>query len=117
MEEDKKLQSLLKNFGMQETSAGFDEKLMQKIAAIKRENITSKPLINKTLQRILIVVFVAVIISLLIISLSINPRFVNANIFPSDKIYMQLFYFFISFWIVMLLNVWWNRKSYNLKPF
>ena len=47
MEQDKKLHSLLVNYGMQEPSANFDDKLMQRIANIKLHRSPAPQLINR----------------------------------------------------------------------
>lgn len=113
MEEDKKLQSLLKSFGMQEPSAGFDDKLMQKIAAINLHKTTSKSLINQLLLRVLVIAFIIVAITLLALTFSIQPAIFSKYFSVSipEKIYVQLFSFFAAFWIVMSLNFWWNSRK------
>ena len=113
MEEDKNLQDLLKSFAMQETSTSFEDQLMQKITAI---NQTSKPLINAMLQRVLILVGIAVILSLIILTASMNQNDISQYI-PivfSGKNSIRFFYFFVSFWIVMSINILWNKKQSKL---
>ena len=115
MKEDKKLQSILTNYGMQETSEGFDNKLMQKIAAIKLHGATSKPLLGKTMQRVFVVAFIIAALLLIVIAFLVNPDIfaISFLIEISQKTYTQVFSFFAAFWIVMCLNVWWNKTQLN----
>ena len=120
MEQDKKLHSLLVNYGMQEPSANFDDKLMQRIANIKLHRSPAPQLINPVIKRILVVAFAVAGLSLFVIAFLVQPGFFNKylSISLSEKIYTQTVSFFAAFWIVMSLNIWWqnlrlNQNAYN----
>lgn len=117
MKEDKKLQSILTSYGMQETSQDFNDKLMQKITAIKLYNAASKPLLSKPVQRLFILVFLATALLLLITAFWVKPGIfvINFSIPVSQKTYTQLFSFFAVFWIVMCLNMWLEKKQLNIQ--
>jgi high-affinity K+ transport system ATPase subunit B len=72
MQEDKKLQSLLTKYAMQEPSAGFDDKVMQLVEASK----TTTPyfLISRSVLRILLSVFIIVSIVLFLTASFIQPQ-------------------------------------------
>ena len=55
MEEDKKIQSLLIMYAIQEPSVGFEDKVMQLITA--SEKIPVIPLISDLLKRLLLIIF------------------------------------------------------------
>lgn len=113
MKGDKNLQSMLKSYGMQETSADFDDKLMQKIAAINLHKSTAKPILNQTLLRILVIVFIVIAATLLAFTFSIQPDIFSKyfSVAIPQKMYVQIFSFFAAFWIVMCFNLWWNNKK------
>src|SRR3954470_14902227 len=112
MEEDKNMQSLLKHYGIQETSADFDNKLMQKIASLNLYKTTSKPLMNRLLLHVLVIAFIVIAVTLLAFTFSIQPGIYSKYLSVSipEKIYGQIFSFLAAFWIVMFLNMWWNKK-------
>jgi len=111
MQEDKKLQSLLTTYAVQEPSAGFEDKVMQLVAASKKIHATS--LISGLLKRVLLVIFITVAAVLLIISLFIKYEAlpVHISIPVPTNVYVQLFSFFLAFWTVMFINIWWNKKN------
>jgi hypothetical protein len=112
MKEDKNLQSLFKHYGIQETSGDFDNKLMQKIALLDLYKTSSKSLINPVLVRVFVIASFVVAVTVLAFTFSVEPGIISKYFFTSlpGKIYVQLFSFLAAFWIVMFLNMWWNKK-------
>lgn len=110
MQEDKKFHSLLSMYAMQEPSAGFDEKVMQLVeaSAAKRPVI----LVNSLLLRVLLGVFAITSFILLVVAFFIKPQIFTAYVPVSftSGVYTQLFSFLVAFWIVMLANLWWNKR-------
>ena len=110
MQEDKKLQSLLTKYAMQEPSAGFDDKVMKLVEASK----TTTPyfLISRSVLRILLCVFIIVSIVLFLTTSFIQPQSLTVHFYIPlpPNVYMQLFSFLAAFWIVMLINLWWNKQ-------
>ncbi|MEP6846333.1 MAG: hypothetical protein ABI861_10035 [Panacibacter sp.] len=111
MEEHKKLHSLLTKYALQEPSSGFDDSVMQLIIASKIKHTASS--VNPLLKRVLVVVFIIVAAAMMITAFFIQPNALVTYIsisLPSGT-YVQLFSFFLSFWVVMLLNFWWNKRN------
>jgi hypothetical protein len=111
MEKDEELQLLLSKYAMHEPSAAFSDNVMKLITASQVK--TSAPLISSSLRNILFILFAVVVIALLIVSFSIQPAMFDKQITIaiSSTVYTQLFSFFIVFWVVMLVNVWWNKRT------
>lgn len=112
MQEDKKLQSLLTKYAIQEPSTTFDDKVMQLVEASK----TTRPvfLISRMLLHTLFGVFITVSILLfLTAAFFIQPQLLPVHFYMplSLNVYMQLFSFLAAFWIVMLINLWWNKQN------
>jgi len=111
MEQDKDLKILLKEYAFEETSSTFNNSVMQRIeAAVSAKQ--SKPLLNafilKTLTATFIIVALTVIICL--VYLPSNNLPFNLSFALNNSIYNQLFSFIIVFWIMMLINIWWNKR-------
>ena len=111
MEEDKKIRSLLTSYAIQEPSAGFEDKVMQLITA--PEKIPATPLISDLLKRLLLIIFSIVVVALLVISFFLDSKIValQISIPATSNVYGPLFAFFVVFWIVMLVNIWWNKRN------
>jgi hypothetical protein len=111
MQEDKKLHSLLTRYAMKEPSARFDESVMQMITKSKITHATS--FTGHSLQRLLIITFMITTAALLITAFFFQPQKLLAYISFSVpvNVYKQLFSFLAVFWIVMLINFWWNKKN------
>lgn len=111
MEENKKFQSLLNIYAMQEPSAGFEDKVMQLVTASQKMPAT--PLISGLLKHALVAIFITVGVALLIMAFFIDPEkfLLHISIPVPANVYMQLFSFFLAFWCVMLVNLWWNKKN------
>lgn len=111
MQEDKKLQSLLAAYAVQETSAGFEGMVMQRVMACPK--VHAAPLMSNLLKTILLTAGGLVAVALLVTSAFINPNIYTGYSFMhiSQNVYTQLFSFFAVFWIVMLVNLLVNRKK------
>jgi hypothetical protein len=111
MQEDKRLHSLLTQYAMKEPSAEFDESVMQIVAKSKITHASS--LTGGSLQRLLLIIFMITTAALLITTFFFQPQKLLAYITFSipENIYKQLFSFIAAFWIVMLINLWWNKKE------
>jgi hypothetical protein len=111
MEEDKKIQSLLTKYAVQEPSAGFEDKVMQLITASEKTPVT--PFISSLLNRLLLTLFLIVTVALLVTSFFLDPKILmlHISIITAPDVYRQLFTFFAVFWIVMLVNTWWNKRK------
>lgn len=110
MEEEKKIQSLLTSYAIQEPSAGFEDKVMQLIIA--SEKISATPLISSRLKRLLLIIFSIVVVVLVITSFFLDPKILTLHISTlSTNAYRQLITFFIVFWMVMIINIWWNKRE------
>lgn len=111
MQEDKKLQSLLSKYAVQQASQDFSEKVMQRIEAVKE----SKPilLISSAWLRMLLYIFITVVIALLILAFFIQPHMlaVRFSVPVSIDMYRQLFSFFAAFWFVMFINLFLNKRN------
>jgi hypothetical protein len=111
MQKDKKLDEVLKQHAIEETSADFTANVMNKVAALQ----TSKHYILSPFKsgaaKFFIGVFVFVCITLLAASV-VHPfaSFIKINI-QTPSYTTQLIYFFIAFWVVMLANLWWRQRT------
>jgi hypothetical protein len=111
MEKDKELQSLLTKYALQEPSEKFNERVMHLITKPGTKHITS--LTSGLLQRVLLIIFITVTIALLITSFFIQPKtlITPLSISLPANIYKQLFSFLGAFWVVMLVNLRWNKRN------
>jgi hypothetical protein len=111
MQKDKKLNELLMQHAMEETDADFTAGVMDKIAALQTSKHSITSLLHNGLVNILVGVFVFVCITLLVVSIVMQPfgSGININILPSSYT-TQLIYFFIAFWVVMLTNQWLKKR-------
>jgi len=116
MEEDKNLKKLLKEYAFEETSSSFDAVVMQKITTALAKN--EKPLMNGFVLLLLKIIFLIGVISLFVcwIFLPESEFQFNFSLKFDNNVYRQLFSFFIIFWIVMLVNTWWNSRQEKSKP-
>lgn len=105
------MKSLLSTYGVQEPSAGFDDKVMQLLdtPVAAHAVVFLKPLV----LRILLGIFIAACVALSVIAFFVNPQIFNNYITVSlpSSVYTQLFSFLAAFWIVMLANLWWNKRK------
>ena len=110
MQKDKKLDELLKQHAIEETSADFTAGVMNKITALQ----TSKHYITSSFKtgvaKILIGVFIFVCTTLLVASV-VHPFASVIKIMQPPSYTTQLIYFFIAFWVVMLANLWWKHRT------
>ena len=111
MQKDKKLDELLKQHALEETSADFTAGAMNKIAALQTSKYNTTSPFQSGLLKILIGVFVFVCIMLLVASIVMHPFAPAIKINMQPPFYTtQLIYFFIAFWVVMLANLWWKQR-------
>ena len=116
MEEDKRIKTLLQQFGVEETSSTFSNSVMEKINAAVLIKET-KPLLDNSIVNFLKIIFclVVVMLSACILFIPFNNMPIIFSINISSNIYKQLFSFIIVFWIGMFINVWlnkiWNSKK------
>jgi len=104
MIEDEDLKKIFKDYAVEEPSINFNNVIMQRI-----EKLQQQPLMNAKLLKLLMFVFV--ISLLLIISFLLSkPVQLPFSFSIAPVIYQQLFAFIIIFWIMMLCNLFWNRK-------
>jgi hypothetical protein len=110
MQEDKDLKMLLKEYAFEETSSAFNNAVMQQVAAVPARQ--SKPLLNGLILKILMSVFIVAFLSLIICLIYFPVNSLPFNISPafSSSFYSQLFSFITVFWIVMFINIGWNKK-------
>ena len=111
MQEDKNIKKLLQQYGVEETSSTFNNNVMQQITAASYKQ-PLKPLLNAFILKLLKIIFILVAIALVIFILFIpfNNLPVPFSINISSDIYKQLFSFIAVFWIIMLVNFWWNKR-------
>lgn len=111
MQKDKKLDELLKQHAIEETSPDFTASVMNKIAALQTSKYNIASPFQSSLSKILIGVFVFVCIALLVASI-MHPFApgIKINIQPPSYT-AQLIYFFIAFWVVMLANLLWKKRT------
>jgi hypothetical protein len=112
MQKDKKLDELLKQHAIEETSADFTAGVMDKISAMQTLKHNTASILQTGPAKILLVVFAFVCIVLLVLSVTMHPFIpsIKINVLPSSYT-TQLIYFIISFWIVMLANLWWKKRN------
>ncbi len=113
MQEDKKLQELLQQYAMENVATDFTQNIMQRIEANMAAKQVAKPLLNAKLLRVLGGVFVLVLGVLLI--LCFKSQFATlplSSIVALPENYIsQLVQFIIVFWVVMLINVFYQQRS------
>ncbi len=112
MQKDKKLNELLMQHAMEETGADFTAGVMNEIEALQTPKPYVVPMFQGALAKILIGIFAFACMALLIVTFVAHPfePEINFNIL-SPSYTMQLIYFFTAFWLVMLANLWWNKRN------
>ena len=111
MEKDKNLHSMLTKYAFQQTSKGFEDKVMHRITELKTRPATS--VMDRVLLRTLWIIFFIVMLTLLVAAFFVQPKslFIPVSISVSPGVYTQLFSFLAAFWVVMLINLWWNKRN------
>lgn len=111
MQDDKKLHDLLNTYTIQQPSEGFDSGVMHRITATK----SATPLMNTPLVKFLCGLFIVIVFLVLGTAFYIQPQLlpVRFTMLVSANGYTHLFSFFIAFWVVMGVNLWWERKSFQ----
>ena len=113
MNEDKNLKEILMNFTVQETSAGFTNDIMKRVEATVTASQNVPVIKQKPLQKLMIA-FGVICILLFALCIFIQPVKLpfHFNIILLLSYCMQVIYFLIVFWLVMLVNQLWNRKRF-----
>jgi hypothetical protein len=111
MQEDENIKSLLQAYGIEETSSTFNNNVMQKITAASFKKET-EPLLNIFILKLLKIAFfiIAVLIVLCVCFIPSNNFRVEFAVNLNSNIYGQLFSFIIVFWVMMLINLLWNKR-------
>ena len=117
MQEDKNLKKILQEYAFEETSSTFANSVMQQINIGTTKQI--KPLLNPFILSLLKIVFSLSTITLIICFLFLRTHKFHPVLFfnLNNEIYQQLFSFLIVFWIMMLVNTWWNSRQKKLQNF
>ena len=114
MQEDKKLKELLMKYAVEETPENFTGTVMQQIESMAAAKTHTASLVKYNLLKVLFIAFFLVCAVLFMMSIFIKG--VQVPIYFSLKLpveyFFQVIFFLISFWIVMLLNLFWNKMHY-----
>ena len=114
MQEDKKLKELLMKYAVEETSEEFTATVMQRIEAMAAAKTHTTSLVKYNFFKILLIAFLLVCAVLFILSFFIKgiqlPIYVSLKL-PAEY-FSQVVFFLIAFWVVMFINLFWN-KLYN----
>jgi hypothetical protein len=116
MQEDKKLKELLAKGALEETSPDFTAELMRRIEALPQTKATYQPSINNKIRLAFITIFATVLSALLAISFFVQPsslpfRFSIKPAFVSAEVFYNLVCFIITFWLLMFLNYYLNKRN------
>ncbi|MGN6617509.1 MAG: hypothetical protein ACTHJ5_10065 [Ilyomonas sp.] len=106
MKEDKNLKELLQNNLMEETSAGFTEKLMQRINIASTTGAYTRSLWEDKLFKVIAAAFTIISILLLLLNIPFGRIVISFNWkfeMPS-ALSLQIIQFLFAFWIVMIVN-------------
>ena len=106
MKEDKHLKELLQNNLIEETSADFTERLMERINVASASEAYTRSLWQDKLLKIIAATFI--FISILLLVLNIPFRKITLSFdwkmeFPS-ALSLQIIQFLLVFWLVMIVN-------------
>jgi hypothetical protein len=107
MNEDKQLKKLVQNNLMEETSADFATKLMQRITAASVSEVYTGFLWKDKLFRIIAATFISVGILLLLLNLYLGNITMSFDIKLelSPAFSLQTIQFLFVFWVVMIVNL------------
>ncbi len=115
MQEDKKLKELLIKYAVEETSEDFTGNVMQRIELMAAAKTHTTSLVKYNLLKILLIAFLSICVVLLILSIFIKG--VQLPFYFSLKLpavyFSQIVFFLIAFWLVMLINLFWNKTHYR----
>ena len=106
MKEDKSLKELLQNNLMEETSAGFTERSMQRINMVSASEAYTHSIWQDKLFKIIAATFISISILLLLLNIpfqKITLSFDWKLALPS-ALSLQIIQFLLVFWIVMIVN-------------
>jgi hypothetical protein len=114
MNDDKDFRELLLRHAVEETSADFTEKTMGKIYGIRAGSYANQPFIKHAIKLAYTVIFVVVVLALIALSTFIKPTDLPYDVrLPLIRIehFYNTLYFIISFWLLMLINYYYERRS------
>ena len=116
MEQDRQLKEILSN-SAEGASAGFTDRVMQKINGIAAAPLHYEPMVSPKLQKLFVFAFGAVIAAIfglcLIIALT-NPAVITwiQSIELPPLNYKLIVIFILSFWIVFAINSFIEKKFF-----
>ena len=114
MQEDKKLKELLMKYAVEEAPENFTGAVMQQIESMAAAKTHTASSVKYNLLKVLFIAFFLVCAVLFILSIFIKGM--QLPIYFSLKLraeyFSQVVFFLISFWIVMLINLFWNKLQY-----
>ena len=114
MQEDKKLKELLMKYAVEETPENFTGTVMQRIEsmAVKTHRTSFAKF---KLLKILLIAFLLVCAVLFILSIFIKgmqlPIYFSLKL-PAEY-FSQVVFFLLAFWVVMFINLFWNKMSHR----
>jgi hypothetical protein len=115
MQKDKKLKKLLMKYAVEEAPENFTGTVMQRIESMAAAKTHTASSTKYNLLKVLFIAFFLVCAALLMLSIFIKG--VQLPIYFSLKLpaeyFSQVVFFLISFWIVMLINLFWNKMHYT----
>jgi hypothetical protein len=115
MQEDKKLKELLMKYAVEETPGDFNATVMQRIKLMAAAKTHTTSLVKYKLLKILLTAFLSICVVLLILSIFIKgvqlPFYFSLKL-PAEY-FSQVVFFLIAFWLVMSINLFWNKMHYK----
>ncbi len=110
--ENDKLKELLMQYAENSTSAGFTSRVMKQVEATTPA-WQSKPLVKQKLPKAIALLFAVICVASIAVSFFLKPIELPLYNTPSWLALhsWQIVYFLFTFWTVLLLNQWWNKKK------
>ena len=106
MKEDKPLKELLQHNLMEETSAGFTERLMQRINMASASEAYTRSIWQDKLFKIIAASFIFISLLLLLLNIPFDKVTISfdwKSELPSAS-FLQIIQFLLVFWIAMIVN-------------
>ena len=119
MQEDKHLKALLKQWAVENPSADFTSRVMQRVTPAYTFNTPPTPLLKQKVPQLLFSIFILICIALLALSFIMPAASLPVQFTVKLPVinFSQGFSFLIAFWVVMLFNLAFkkllSRSSYN----
>jgi hypothetical protein len=115
MQEDKKLKELLIKYAVEETPKDFTGNVMRRIQLMAAAKTHTTSLVKYKLLKILLIAFLLVCAVLFILSIFIKD--IQLPFYFSIKLpttyFSQVVFFLIAFWLVILINLFWNKMYHR----